>query len=191
MRFVLPAILLAAVLLPATAKDPLPAPATSWNPRCSAAEASQLDFWIGEWDLRVRQRITADADEYREGRATESVRPILDGCAILEEFEGDKLPRPLVGMSVSTFDEKSAKWQQTWVDNGAHNITFAGGYVDGRIELLNEQTVEGEKVLWRITFRNIRNDGFDWDYDRSRDGGRTWRNLWQIHYSRSTSGPII
>jgi hypothetical protein len=191
MRFLYFGFMLAALSMPASAKEPAADPAARLTPKCNAPESRDFDFWVGNWDLRVRQRIGVEGEEFREGRAVASVRPILDGCVILEEFDGDKLPRPVVGMSVSTFDPKKGKWQQTWVDNSANNMVFQGGYVDGRMEMIHETRDGTETLLWRITFHNVHEDEFDWAYDRSTDGGKTWLNFLQIHYIRNTDGPII
>ena len=38
--------------------------------------------------------------------------------------------------------------------------------------------------LVRVRWERIDANGFDWSYQRSDDGGRTWTALWEIGYSR-------
>ena len=35
-----------------------------------------------------------------------------------------------------------------------------------------------------FVFKNIGHNQFDWSWERSLDGGRTWEVLWPIHYKR-------
>jgi hypothetical protein len=184
-------MLLGVLFLPATAKEAVPGSDGRLNSKCNAPAGRDFDFWIGTWDLRVRQRIGIEGDEYRDGRAVSIVRPILDGCVLLEEFDGDQLPRPVVGISVSTFNSRTGRWQQTWVDNSANNMVFQGGYAGDHMEMIHKAEEGGDPVLWRITFYNVHDDEFDWAYDRSTDGGKTWLNFMEIHYTRNTDEPIV
>jgi hypothetical protein len=55
---------------------------------------------------------------------------------------------------------------------------------DGRMILSRTGTVKGNTVDQRMVFYNIAADSFDWDWETSRDGGRTWELRWRIHYQR-------
>jgi hypothetical protein len=35
-----------------------------------------------------------------------------------------------------------------------------------------------------MRWENIERDSFDWSWQRSEDGGDTWRSLWEIEYTR-------
>jgi hypothetical protein len=35
-----------------------------------------------------------------------------------------------------------------------------------------------------MVWYDIEEQQFNWNWDRSDDGGQTWRTLWQIHYTR-------
>jgi hypothetical protein len=143
----------------------------------------QFDFWIGEWDLYSRSRVAPNKDEWQEGRASNSVRAVLDGCVILENFDGHPAV-PLRGMSVSTYNARLGKWQQTWVDSGGSYLDFTGEFKDGRMELSREAQANGGKVRQRMVFYNITKDRFDWNWEASRDEGKTWVLLWKITYAR-------
>src|SRR5688572_29063180 len=60
-----------------SAKDPVPEPKNRWNPKCDSLVMQRLAFWVGEWDLDVRQRMGADSQEFRTGRARETFRIAL------------------------------------------------------------------------------------------------------------------
>jgi hypothetical protein len=40
------------------------------------------------------------------------------------------------------------------------------------------------KIISRMVYHNIQKDAFDWDWEASSDGGKTWKNNWHIHYDR-------
>lgn len=82
---------------------------------CNTPEARQFDFWIGEWNLTWGD----------EGKGTNIITSTLGGCVILENFDGTP-SITLKGMSVSTFNARSGKWEQTWVDNQGGYLDFTG-----------------------------------------------------------------
>lgn len=155
------------------AAAPAAAPTPPAPPSCDSPRHAELDFWIGDWSL-----------SWAGGGAGENhVRRTLGGCVIEERFTehgGTKL----VGQSASVFDVASGEWRQTWVDNQASYLTFAGGPRDGNVELRGERTVQGKQVLTRMVFHKKTADAFDWSWEASRDGGKSWKVNWLIHYQR-------
>jgi hypothetical protein len=146
---------------------------------CSETQQKQLDFWVGEWNLTWPG---ANAGETAHG--TNSVRRILDGCIVEENFSGGDAIH-LRGMSVSIFDVSAGKWKQTWVDNEGGYLDFAGESKDGQMILSRESMhPDGTKSLQRMVFKNITHDEFDWSWEGSKDGGKTWTVTWPIHYQR-------
>jgi hypothetical protein len=117
-------------------------------------------------------------------RGMNSVQRILDGCIVQENFSGADAMH-LRGQSVSIFDVRAGKWKQTWVDNEGGYLDFVGEFKDGQMILVREATSpDGSRALRRMVFKNITHDEFDWSWEGSRDGGKTWAVLWPIHYKR-------
>ena len=143
------------------------------EPPCAAAAYGQFDFWLGDWQLSWGE------DERGQNR----VSKILDGCVVLEEFDGHP-SSPLVGKSMSTFDKDSGQWRQTWVDNNGAYLDFVGGLEGDRMVLSREAVRGGETFLQRMVFYEIRKDSFAWNWERSDDGGKTWQVRWHIGYQR-------
>jgi len=154
--------------------------ATAAPPKpCSEPEQEQLDFWVGEWELTWPGN---SAGETAHG--TNSVRRILEGCIVEENFSGGDAMH-LRGKSVSAFDTGARKWKQTWVDNEGGYLDLAGEFKDGRMMLAREATrPDGSKAQQRMVFKDITHDGFDWSWESSKDGGKTWTVVWPIHYKR-------
>jgi hypothetical protein len=135
--------------------------------------ARQFDFWLGEWDL------TWGDGEH----GTNSIYLDFDGRVIVESFDG----RPstgLQGMSISTYDEATGFWRQTWVDNAGTYLAFQGEYQDGVMDLRTKREVDGRPALMRMLWADIRHDSLTWRWQRSFDRGREWETLWQIAYTR-------
>ena len=74
---------------------------------------------------------------------------------------------------------------RSWADN-------QGGYFDFEAKLEGVNRVfqtkfresNGKKVGARMVFRNVRPDGFTWDWEGSTDGGTSWNLQWRVEYKR-------
>ncbi len=155
-------------------ESPTPPPAP-----CSGPGWQQMDFWIGEWDLTWPARIQNPA-----GTGTNRIEKILGGCVVEERFAANG-PASLVGRSVSTYDPQSRKWRQTWVDNQGSYLDLEGG-LDGERMILSRKGTsrQGKPQMSRMVFLNITSDSFDWRWEKSEDGGKSWQLMWPIHYGR-------
>ena len=131
---------------------------------------TQFNFWLGEWDCTWGD----------DGKGTNRVLRIMDDKVIQENFSAPDL----LGMSVSVYDPERKVWCQTWVDNNGTYLDFTGGFEDGRMVLVRDAVVRGEACKQRMVWFNIEPGQFDWNWERSDDGGQTWRVLWKIRYVR-------
>ena len=140
---------------------------------CQGEEYRQFDFWIGEWDLSWGD----------SGRGSNRITLELDSCVIVENFTtaGEQ---PFVGRSVSTYNKYTEQWHQTWVDNNGTYLDFTGG-LSADSMILIRRAVRGDTTFHqRMVFFNIADDSLDWSWQRSDDGGSTWKILWHIDYTR-------
>ncbi len=150
-------------------------------PEKASAEAEELqemqkqfDFWLGEWNLTWKDG----------GKGTNTITKILEDQVIKESFNG-KPSIHLVGQSYTVFVKPLKIWKQTWVDNESGYLDFTGGLEeDGRMILSREAGKEGKKFLQRMVWHNIKENQFDWNWERSDDQGATWKVAWHIHYER-------
>jgi hypothetical protein len=150
------------------------APPAPRQPPCSAAEHRQLDFWVGRWELTWADTL----------RGTNVIERSLDGCAIIERFDGSP-SIPLVGMSVSGFDRRTGKWRQVWTDNGGGWISLEGGLVEGTMVLEARTVLNGRPTIQQMRWLNVTGDSLDWVWESTVDDGRTWKTGWLIHYRRA------
>jgi hypothetical protein len=141
---------------------------------CSSPESSQFNFWIGEWELTWNDT----------SKGTNSVKRVLDGCAVQENF--NDAVNSFTGMSWSIYNPQAAIWQQTWIDNQGGYIVLTGKFEKGEMILATKPVLSsgGKQSLSRMIFYNIRPDSFDWNWESSTDGGKAWKLNWKIHYQR-------
>jgi hypothetical protein len=167
-------------------------PSATSSAECSNPEYHQFDFWIGQWD--IKQKILKADGTWFEADARTNVSPILDGCALIEEWQGDVLffwegmekPEPLKGFSVRAFDQKTNHWTISWMDTGHLRFTeFEGTFHDGRGEFFRKGPNEnGKKTITRVTFSDITSASVHWDLAVSTDDGQSWKTLWIMQMTR-------
>jgi hypothetical protein len=131
---------------------------------------NQFDFWLGEWDVAWGE----------DGKGTNRIERILGNKIIQENFDGGDLH----GLSFSAYDAERGLWCQTWVDNNGSYLDFTGRFDNDKMILNRDAIVKGEACKQRMVWYNIDTNRFDWNWERSDDGGTTWRVLWHINYVR-------
>ncbi|PYX91282.1 MAG: hypothetical protein DMG71_20555 [Acidobacteria bacterium] len=182
MKRILEVCSLALILLCAVAAQQTGTNSAAPPDPCTAPEQKQFDFWVGAWDLTW-----PGEKEHEVAHGTNRIKRVLDSCIVEENFDGGDA-MPLRGISVSVFDTRSAKWKQTWVDNEGGYLDFVGDFKDGQMILSRQATrSDGTKVLQRMVWKDIQPNEFDWSWESSKDGGKTWQVLWPIHYKRQNS----
>lgn len=159
---------------------------------CGTPESHAFDFWIGDWN--IRQKILRQDGTWLRFEAKTSVSPALDGCAIVEHWEGTvqffwegmRTPEPMRGLSVRAYDPDTGRWHIHWMDTRTPHFgaPYVGGFSEGRGEFFREwMTPEGER-LGRITFSDITPESVDWELAISSDGGQSWSSLWVMEMYR-------
>ncbi len=132
-------LILLALLHPARAAD-APRP-------CSAPQHRQLDFWIGEWDVRTPDGKLA---------GTNHITPILGGCGLQENWA-------------------RGLWHQTWIDSSGSVLLLEGTFRDGKMVLSGvTRPAGGATTTDRITWEALRGGDVRQLWEQSSDGGTSW-----------------
>ena len=157
------------------------------SPACDEPAARAFDFWVGEWDVLNRWR--AESGEWIEaGRATNQVFHVLDGCAVVELWDGHLGDSHIRGFSVRAWDPATAEWVLVlnWPRPGRPTFdTLRGGFRHGRGDFHRQSVnAEGDMVLTRYTFSDITPAALRWNDGTSLDGGRTWATQWIMEFTR-------
>jgi hypothetical protein len=73
------------------------------------------------------------------------------------------------------------------VDNNGSYLDFEGSFEDDKMTLSRSYVgPKGKTAMQRMIFFNISDDSLDWSWESSLDDGKTWKQLWLIHYERAT-----
>jgi hypothetical protein len=144
---------------------------------CLAPEASQFDFWVGEWDLTWNDTV----------HGTNTILKIMDGCTVNENFKSPSMKYN--GSSWSVYNTRKNIWEQTWVDNMGGYIALTGKYENNEMTLTtaSQKLPGGKEIISRMVFFNIARGNFDWRWQSTTDNGATWQTNWLIHYKRKNS----
>jgi len=144
---------------------------------CSAPDASQFDFWLGNWKAEWKD------SEGKTQHARNSIVKNFNDCVIEENFVTDDYT--FMGKSLTVYNLRQKIWQQTWVDNTGAYMDFTGGK-DGE-NMFMQRIVKnnvGKEIIQKMTFTDIKENSFIWNWESSSDNGSTWVLNWQILYKR-------
>src|SRR6478672_7859449 len=121
------------------------AQATNQKP-CSTPEASQFDFWVGDWNLTWSDSL----------HGSNRVEKLFGNCTVHENFSDPKLN--YLGQTWSVYNPTTNTWQQTWIDNMGGYIALTGGMSgDSMVLTTAEKTVPVKfspsgKLISRMVF---------------------------------------
>lgn len=170
-------LLIMAFLLPQAA-----AAETVELPDCETSGTySLLDFWVGEWDVFVGDRLVG----------TNRIEKSLAGCAVFEYWEGSQ-----GGKGVSLFYVTGdGVWKQVWVTERAtqpggikektrqdiddpRSVRFQGTIVDNK----------GDTYLDRTTLTRLDGGDVRQLIEVSTDAGASWNAVFDAVYRRRPAG---
>ena len=168
-RCFLLSILALAVLGPAAtfAQDANPPPS------CDSEPYRQFDFWVGEWEVKT-------ADDKVAG--TNRIEKILNGCVLLENWEG---AGGSIGKSFNMYFSRDETWRQTWVDGAGGRLDLVGK-LDGKDMVLSGEMPgrDGGKVLHEIRWSPLEDGRVKQHWRFSKDSGQNWQDAFLGFYSR-------
>jgi hypothetical protein len=153
-------LLFAATVFSATATPPA---------GCTASEAHQFDFWIGDWNVT----------EAGKPAGHNRIEAILGGCALSENWDSASGGH---GKSYNAYDARTKTWQQFWVDVHGGVLHLSGGR-QGR-DMVLRSTRPGAHVD-RITWTPNADGSVRQHWESSEDGGTTWKTAFDGRYERT------
>jgi hypothetical protein len=141
---------------------------------CVAPEAAQFDFWVGTW-----KGTWADSGHIQ----TASDTIVRSGCEIDETFAAAFFlgHTNYTATSKSHWDSSFGMWVQDYADNVGERSRWLGSFAKGQMVLVGPEVGSRQQ---RVIWRDIRVDGWVWEYDSSVDGA-SWNALAVIPYTRA------
>ena len=160
---------------------------------CEDAQARVFDFWVGDWD--IRQSILREDATFVTLPAKTSVSLVLDGCALVEYWEGHvqffwegmQEPEPMKAISVRAYDPRRSEWNIYWMDTRSRRFDtpYVGNFAGDRGDFYREwETPEGRSV-GRIRFSHVLPDSVNWSLAVSSDGRQNWTTIWSMEMRRA------
>jgi hypothetical protein len=135
-------------------------------------EYRQFDFWIGDWVVTTPQGNRA---------GTSSVQLMLGTCVLQENWTGGNGGS---GKSFNIYDARDKQWHQAWVDDKGTFTHYAGGLVNGAMQITADAIFEGKPARARMTFSKLPNNAVRQHGERSTDAGKTWTTTFDLVYKR-------
>jgi len=144
-----------------------------------AAGPDGLDFWVGTWDCVGRSKIPGK-DGWSETKCANRIEKILGDKVIHENFEN----AGYAGQSWSVYNVQTKQWHQTWVDSQGAYIDLFGGLEKDKMILRTVVNPKKPKAFNRMVFSDITKNSFNWRWEGTKDGGKTWTTQWILDYKR-------
>ncbi len=136
-------------------------------------EYKRLDFWLGEWEVFVKDKKTA----------TSSISKSEGGCTLHEDY---KTISEFYGRSINYFDSKDKKYTQIWIDK-FNNITIFKE-VTAKDGYLKMQADDGKGTLTNMDYTLDSSTGnVTQTMESSKDEGKTWKKSFVGVYKKKPS----
>ena len=138
----------------------------------SAQTGSELDFFVGDWDLT-----SLDPAGNVVGRARTSARWILDETTIQDDYYGLDPAGNVVfrGTSLRTFDPRTRRWVVHWAMANQPGYTYIDArWEDGELLGDGRGFDGGGEFVERYRYYDITTTSYSFALSRSYDGGESW-----------------
>ena len=147
------------------------------SPCVSLPQYNQLDFWVGEWDVKQPEKETGPSV------GSSKIEKLMGSCVIQENWES----QGFTGKSWNFYDQGMSKWRQIWIDVTGRKGEMSGEYRDGGMRLEGE-TIQpgGRKVKTRMVFLNLAAGKVRQTAERSTDEGKTWTTTVDFIYLKKS-----
>lgn len=147
----------------------------------------QFDFWLGEWN--VQNKHLRGGSWKDSGTARALIQPVVDGGAILEQWNGVLDGDPLIGFSIRAYDPSLGKWVIYLNWHGGKPGGFSPMHGTRREERM-ELFPPDDETQTRYTFSLARENSCQWDSANSKDGGKLWVTDWVMQFTRREA-PLV
>ena len=147
-----------------------------------------FDFLFGDWKIQNR-RLTArvcGATEWVEFGGTSRVRPLWDGAAQLDEYQGDAPAGRIDALTLRLYNPVARQWSMNWSNRavGMLDTPLVGEFKDGIGEFYDQERFEGRSIYVRFLWSGITPTSARWEQAYSDDGGKTWETNWIMAFTR-------
>ena len=144
------------------------------RPCAHRPENRQLDFWLGDWEVR------RTADGALAG--TNLITGENGDCVLYEHWKSGIAG---AGQSMNYYDPVTKKWHQSWVDDQGEVSIFDGEFKDGAMRLEGyRQGKDGARIPAKLTLTPMPDGSVRQLGENSEDGGKTWTVMYDLTYRK-------
>ncbi len=148
----------------------------------SPKEMKQVEHLVGTWDVTGKYQMDPTQD-WQEFTGSCEFTMKLGGSALMMNFTSEMMGMPYQGMGIQCYDRESKEWQNLWVDNtGGRMSLFTGNMEGDKMVMSGTEKWQGKSYPARVTTYNMKDDSFDWKYEASMDGGKSYTTSMEMHY---------
>ncbi len=153
-----------------------------------ADRSHDFDFDLGTWkthSTRLLKPLTGSKD-WVEMDGVTVVTPIWGGRGNLAEYRADGPAGHIELIALRVFNPTTRQWSVNFATPtvGKLGVPGIGELRNGKIELIDQELIDGRAVLVRFTIWGITPDSAQSEQAFSADGGKTWEVNWINRYSR-------
>ncbi len=149
------------------------------------AQMKELAYMEGQWDCDMEWADMENPEKWNKTRGSAMYKYTLDGCAIESRFKGEMLGMPFDGFMMISYDRDTNEWQNLWIDSMGGKMSFyTGKYQEGKMVTSGKEVWAGQKLHSRVTIFNQTENKFDWLFEHSFDGGKTWQVMGKAVYTK-------
>ena len=154
------------------------------EPGCASNEGKQMDFLVGEWNVKSKFRVGSRPDKWEETLGTSRIKYLFDQCLLFEKLNVKRGGRPLTVIATYSYNNISRNYQWSFA-HSEHGLLsfFEGPLADDGFTFRNTLELGGRKILFKRLLTKTK-EGFELVAKRSFDNGTTWRDDWYLSYTR-------
>lgn len=116
-----------------------------------------LEHFVGDWDVTMKVYMTGPGSGAMESKGTASVKWVLGGRYLLEEYEGSMMGMPYNGMGMTGYDKGKNLYVTTWastVDTQLLVLSGSRNPATGVFDYYGEM----DEPMMNVFGRTIRNE---------------------------------
>ena len=147
----------------------------------SSSFKNDFSFWIGKWNTEA-----SVPPKWEAKKGKDVVRYLLDNTLIEEVFTKKDKAKTNFQRGYLYYLKREKRWRHTIYDSKWGEYSFYGNREGDKIVLYSDPKSTRPGVR-RETFYNISKNSFDYKWETSRDGGKTWREIWKVKYVRQNN----
>lgn len=155
------------------------------------AQLKEKAFLIGTWDAVGKGLMDpSKPDQWSPMTGVCEYRYTADGAAIQMDYESNMMGMPYRGLGLQTYDRETNQWQLAWVDNMSARLALFTGEDrgDNSTVVTGEGRFGGMVMQTRMSSYNETKNSFDWKFEQSFDGGKSFITMMLFEYKKRGEG---